>query len=244
MGIFGRRQRGPAASDLDEAGAPADIGTPDLAVEDDALDLGDGGPLDRAQVLDVGDRLDLGSLWLPAVDGMTVRLEVDESTQVVTTAHVGIGGSELALSVFAAPRSQGVWAQIRAEIAASIVEQRGRAEVIDGPLGREIVADLPGSGPRARFLGVDGPRRFMRGVLTGPAATEDSLDGPLLEVFRQVVVVRGSAAMAPRELLPLRLPDEVAAAAAEAAAQQSGQTPSRVDELKPFDRGPEITEVH
>ncbi|MEI2732277.1 MAG: DUF3710 domain-containing protein [Dermatophilaceae bacterium] len=242
MGIFGRRQRGPAASDLPEAAEPADLETPDPAVEDEAVDLGDGGPYDREQVLDVGDRLDLGSLWLPAVDGMTVRLEVDESSQVVTTAHVGIGGSELALSAFAAPRSQGVWAEIRAEIAASIVGQHGRAEVVDGPLGREIVADLPGSGPRARFLGVDGPRWFLRGVLTGPAATDASLEGPLLEVLRQVVVVRGSVAMGPRELLPLRLPDAVAAAAAEAAAQ-SAQAPSRVDDLKPFDRGPEITEV-
>jgi hypothetical protein len=51
------------------------------------------------------------------------------------------------------------------------------------------------------------------------------------------VVVRGEAAMAPRELLPLRLPEQVAQEAADA------EPGGSADDLKPFERGPEITEV-
>jgi hypothetical protein len=50
--------------------------------------------------------------------------------------------------------------------------------------------------------------------------------------------VRGDEAMPPRELLPLRLPGDLAAAVAEAPAGQPR------DELDPFERGPEITEIH
>jgi hypothetical protein len=58
--------------------------------------------------------------------------------------------------------------------------------------------------------------------------------GEVLEsVVRELVVVRGAEAMAPRELLPLRLPDQVAPPEPEESA----------DELRPFERGPEITEV-
>ena len=43
----------------------------------------------------------------------------------------------------------------------------------------------------ARFLGVDGPRWFLRGVISGRAAVEDTKAEPLLQVFRDTVVVRG-----------------------------------------------------
>jgi hypothetical protein len=58
-------------------------------------------------------------------------------------------------------------------------------------------------------------------------------------VVRDTVVVRGEAAMAPREMLVLKLPEEMAP---EEPADEE-QTPQRADDLKPFERGPEITEV-
>lgn len=240
MGIFGRRREAPV--EQDEPGgraATAQPADPDAAGAD--ADLRAGGPFDSSEMTGPGDRLDLGSMWVPAVEGMAVRLEVDEASQVVTTVHVGLGESQLALSAFAAPRTTGVWPEIRAEIAESIAAQQGTAQIVDGPLGREIVADLPGGGPHARFLGVDGPRWFLRGVLTGPAAQGSDADGPLLEILRGIVVVRGSAAMAPRELLPLRVPT-VEASADPATTPPAGR-PGRAEDLRPFDRGPEITEV-
>jgi hypothetical protein len=96
-----------------------------------------------------------------------------------------------------------------------------------------------------RFVGVDGPRWFLRGVFTGPAATDAAQAATLEEVLRGVVVVRGEEAMAPRDALPLRLPREAVHAAEQAAeeaaaAEQGGGKGELPD---PFRLGPEITET-
>jgi hypothetical protein len=52
--------------------------------------------------------------------------------------------------------------------------------------------------------------------------------------------------MAPRELLTLKLPDqqpEASAAVAEEFADEEPTAP-KLGDLKPFERGPEITEIH
>jgi len=53
---------------------------------------------------------------------------------------------------------------------------------------------------------VDGPRWFLRGVISGAAATDPEAAAQIEELFRSVVVVRGSAPMPPRDLIPLRVP--------------------------------------
>ena len=87
----------------------------------------------------------------------------------------------------------------------------------------------------ARFLGADGPRWFVRGLLSGPAATDAALARDFEAAFRAVIVVRGKDAMAPRDPLPLRLPTEAVVTHEEEAHE---------DGLNPFERGPEITEIH
>jgi hypothetical protein len=87
----------------------------------------------------------------------------------------------------------------------------------------------------ARFIGVDGPRWFLRGVLTGQPAVEPGTDAELVALFRDVVVVRGGDPMAPREPIPLRLPEDVPGG------PQAAQPAD--DPLNPFQRGPEITEI-
>jgi hypothetical protein len=101
-----------------------------------------------------------------------------------------------------------------------------------GPDGRTVFAP-------ALFTGVDGPRWFLRAVFSGRAAIDAEAAAPLVDVVRDTVVVRGEAAMAPREMLVLTLPEQGAVA------QEADDEPSpqRVDDLKPFERGPEITEV-
>jgi hypothetical protein len=90
-----------------------------------------------------------------------------------------------------------------------------------------------------RFLGVDGPRWFLRGVISGPAARRPELARQFEEVFADVVVVRGEHPAPPRDLLEIRLPDEARAALEEQmAAEGDGQEPPN-----PFERGPEITET-
>ena len=114
-----------------------------------------------------------------------------------------------------APRTSGIWDGVRREIADAIVAAGGTADEVDGPLGAELRCRMPQAGPDgrtvfapARFLGFDGPRWFLRGVLSGPAAIDVDAAAALVGVFRDVVVHRGSGPMAPREaavsLLPLQ----------------------------------------
>jgi hypothetical protein len=215
-----------------------------------------GGPFDRSEVGSLDGRLDLGALWLTGVPGMELRLEVEEESQNVVGVTAVLGESAVQLQAFAAPRSEGIWDEIRTEIAASITSQGGTADKVSGPLGTELRAHMPGQGPdgrtvfsQVRFIGVDGPRWFLRAVLSGQAASEDGAAATLLDVVRATVVVRGDEAMAPRELLSLKLPEQPegdgAAAQGDADGDADGNdaAPS-IDDFKPFERGPEITEIH
>jgi hypothetical protein len=213
-----------------------------------------GGPFDRSEVEGLDGRLDLGALWLSGHPGMELRLEVDEESQVVVGVTAVLEESAVQLQAFAAPRSEGVWDDIRTEIAASITSQGGTADKTSGPLGSELRAQMPDQGPDGRtvfspvrFVGVDGPRWFLRAVLRGPAAIDDDAASALLDVVRATVVVRGDEAMAPRELLPLRLPEQADVADDDTADDDTaddGDAVPSLDEFKPFERGPEITEIH
>ncbi len=59
-----------------------------------------------------------------------------------------------------------------------------------------------------RFMGADGPRWFLRGLISGPAATDAELARPFEDIFADVVVVRGEHAEPQRKPLDIRLPDE------------------------------------
>ena len=214
------------------------------------------GPFDRSEVESLDGRLDLGALWLTGVPGMELRLEVEEESQNVVGVTAVLGESAVQLQAFAAPRSEGIWDDIRTEIAASITSQGGTADKTSGPLGSELRAQMPGQGPDGRtvfspvrFVGVDGPRWFLRAVLSGRAAVDESAASSLLDVVRSTVVVRGDEAMAPRELLSLKLPEQpgqVGQNMAEGGSEDenAAQSAPRVDDFKPFERGPEITEIH
>jgi uncharacterized protein DUF3710 len=211
------------------------------------------GPWDVSEVESSESYVDLGGLWLPGRDGMELRLEVEEESGRVIAATVQLGGSAVQLQAFAAPRREGIWDDIRKEIASSVTRQGGTADEVPGPFGRELLARVPTRTPDgrtahqpARFAGIDGPRWFLRAVFHGAAAYEAEQAVELETLVREVVVVRGSEAMAPRELLTLRLPEGATEAGAEGegegeAADQNGD--GGRDPLRPFDRGPEITEV-
>ncbi|WP_265444004.1 DUF3710 domain-containing protein [Flexivirga meconopsidis] len=214
------------------------------------------GPFDRAEVDDLDSRLDFGSLAIIPESSMEIRLDVDESGQEITGMTVVQGESACQLQVFAAPKSSGVWDDIRDEIADNLLGGGGTAEEKLGPLGIELHSRMPTRGPDgrttyapARFVGVDGPRWFLRAVLSGNAAIDEAAAEPLLAFLRRSVVVRGTEARAPREMLPLQIPQEVLAQAEETPADpnakpdQTGDKSDTADDFKPFERGPEITEV-
>lgn len=265
VGIFSRGKSKQDAADLDEANAPGadrndrdDVGGgsrgsdgSDGGVESAATDSASAtrptGPLDRSHVDDDTDYLNLGSIWLRGQQGMELRLEVNEQEQQITGVTAVIGESAVQLQAFAAPRTEGVWIDIRNEIAASITDAGGTAEVVTGEFGEELLTRMPQSGPEgrtvfmpARFIGVDGPRWFVRAVVSGRAAIEAEAADDVHAVIRTAVIDRGEEAMPPRELLPLRLPE---AQDAEQASEPDEPTATDVADLKPFERGPEITEV-
>ena len=194
------------------------------------------------------DRLDLGSLHVPVMPDTDVRLEVNPEGEVVAATLVH-QESALQLNVFAAPRREGIWADVRSEIRDALNDGGGRATEAPGSFGTELRAEVPTEVPGqgvvlspARFLGVDGPRWFLRGLVTGPAALDDAALAPLVEAFRQVAVDRGDEAMVVREPLPLRLPPD-AMQAHEEAMQAEQQAEQQARGLAMPERGPEITET-
>ena len=199
------------------------------------------GPFDAADEPETDlQRLDLGCLKVTVLPDTDVRLEVSPEGEVVAATLVH-GDTALQLNAFAAPRTEGIWADVRSEIRDALNEGGGNAEEADGFFGIELRAavptEVPGEGivmAPARFVGVDGPRWFLRGLVTGPGASDDAAAQPLLEAMKQVVVVRGNDPMAVRDPLPLVLPAD-AMEHAEAAASEAG--------LQMPERGPEITET-
>ena len=83
-------------------------------------------------------------------------------------------------------------------------------DVRAGALAREAVGQrgslIDGQQRAVRVLGVDGPRWFLRGVIAGKAAEQPDDASEIEELFRSVVVVRGTTPMPPRDLIPLHMP--------------------------------------
>ncbi len=243
------------ADDPDEGDDDAEAAEPAVgertAAARAAAALRAAGPFDVAEVDDVSDLIDLGAILVPPVDGMELRLELNEDGgEHVVGVTVLMAESAVQIQAFAAPRSEGIWDEVRGEIASGITQQGGTADVTEGAFGRELLTRVPGPGPDgkpgfqpARFVGVDGPRWFLRAVFSG-AAVDQAKAEPVEALVRSLVIVRGGEAMAPRELLPLRIPAAPEGAGGVAADPDADEDASPyADDLNPFERGPEITEI-
>jgi hypothetical protein len=247
-----RRRKGQDQESVE----PLDALDLDAEVED-AVDQGpvvdrSGGPFDLSEVPDDGlTRLDLGGLHVAGAEGMEIRLEVDEATQNVVAVTAVHADSAVQLTAFAAPRNEGIWNDVRRDIRASLASN-GTVDEVDGAFGTELLATLPMQGPNGqvvpqpvRFVGVDGPRWFLRGLFTGRAAREGGAAAPLEAVFRATVVVRGGDPMAPGDALPLRVPTSVPEGITRNGddGDEADAAPDRRTPLPPPERGPEITEI-
>ena len=179
-------------------------------------------------------RIDLGSVVITPVPGSELRLQVNEAQEIVSAMLVlpihgpgedgrepeVVSSSALELSAYAAPRSGGLWAELRDEISEAAVESGGSAELAAGPFGVELRRLLPVTTPTgeqgyqpSRMWVAEGPRWLLRGIVYGQAAIESDDDDPavvaVLDAFREVVVRRGDEAMAPGDLLPLTMPSDL-----------------------------------
>lgn len=259
--MFGRR-RNAGSRDRDlvtRAEADPAVSAAAEAEPDEGL-AGASGPWDSDEPHPELPRVDLGSLQVPLLEGTDIQLVFAEEHGAWVTVRHQL--SELQLQAFAAPKRSSIWDEVRAEIAAEIdtglAAAGGHSVERAGPFGVELLAHVPAdpgqpaAGLRpVRFVGVDGPRWFLRGLFAGAAADDEQAAAPLEAVFREVVVVRGEHPMPPRDLLELRLPAEAAAALEEQqrALQEQQEAADRAEQGRfatppnPFERGPEFTET-
>lgn len=209
-----------------EGEAAQDAESSELDVEAlDSRDWRGAGPWDITEVdLDLEPlpgraRIDLGSMIITGFGGAELRLQVAEETQQIVSAMLINGDSALELGAYAAPRSGGLWPELREEIIEAATDAGGSAALVEGPFGVELRRLLPVTTPDgeqgyqpSRMWVVEGPRWLLRGILYGQAALEEGLQPPvtdLLTAFREVVVRRGDEAKSPGDLLPLTIPSDV-----------------------------------
>jgi hypothetical protein len=261
--VFRRRRRADAEPGYDPGSGQDDpelYGDPDELDElddDEGEDLGEAaaggsggervsgsGPWDGSGGYPERDRIDFGSLLVPMYDGIEIEVKVAEGVGVWIT--VRRGESSIELMAFAAPKTSGLWDEVRQEFADEVAKAGGDSQPAQGPFGAELHARLhPGGEGRrgqlepVRFLGVDGPRWFLRGMIRGPAATRPELARPFEELFADIVVVRGDHPAPPGDLLEIRLPQDAQDALEEELAKEE-EGPAYPN---PFERGPEITET-
>ena len=172
------------------------------------------GPFDITEVTDKSQYANFGAIHVMPQHGVDIRLEVEEATERVVAVTLDYQGSTLQLQAFAAPKSEGIWNEIRHELAASIKAQSGVAEEQIGSFGLELQVRIPlvdGTGAivgnrSGRFVGVDGPRWFLRGLIGGAAIHDPTAAAQMEAIFRSVAVDRGSEPVPPRELLSLHVP--------------------------------------
>lgn len=212
-----RRRRDEPASD---AGTPPD--STDPVADEPAGQTPPGGALGPHDVAAPGVAaalesdpayVDLGALRVRMRQGVELRINTDPNTGAVLAVVFATAEGSVELRVFAAPRSGGVWDGVRTEIAEQFEKRGGTARERDGAYGIELVAALPvtlpdgrsGAQP-SRIVGIEGPRWLLRATFLGRPAVEPDPDAVLESALRDVVVVRGTDPMAPREPLVLRLP--------------------------------------
>lgn len=224
--MFGRRRRREAENNeiAEEIAAEQEETTPEVGPFDS-----DDAPDDDVR------RLDLGSMKVPTPAGVEARMQTDERGNVrqITLIH---GNSAVQIGVFAAPRSEDIWEEVREEITAGVAKQGGKIEEIDGDYGIELLVRATGQQGTAatRFVGVDGPRWFLRAVFQGAIALDPEASDLLNDCVRGVIVERGTQPMPVLEGLPLRLPANMAEQAkAKLAANKAGSEAAPVPAAAP-----------
>lgn len=170
------------------------------------------GPFDVTELGVLDNYVDFGALLIPADNpDVTLRIEVEEATGKLVAVTLEYLESTLQVTAFSAPKTDGVWAGVRDQLAQSIVAQGGKVDLVDGVFDAALNAEMPiadgSSGTRnVRFIGVDGPRWFLRGIVEGAALDDIAIESALEGLFRSIVVNRGEAAMPPSEMLELTMP--------------------------------------
>lgn len=175
-------------------------------------DRSQNGPFDVTEIGLLTPYLDFGSLRVAPTPGVQVRADIEDATKRVVAVTLEIDGHRVQLQAFAASKTEGLWGPTISAIETSVEAQGGQTQREDGALGIELRSQIAfeENGQKifreSRFIGVDGPKWFLRGVMTGSELYTKERYDSLIAAFRTVAVSRGEIAMPPGELLPLELP--------------------------------------
>lgn len=157
--------------------------------------------------------VDMGAILFPARPGMQLRTQVADDGTTVLQILVVLGDSGIQMSVAAAPRSGGVWDELRDEIRAGFEKQGAKVADIRTRYGNELLVDMPMTMPdgrtatsRMRVLGREGDRWFARIDIIGPAAADAESGLEIEKVIDRIVVRRDEHPRTRLELLPVHLP--------------------------------------
>jgi hypothetical protein len=201
VGLFGRRERrgrgaGEPEFDLEHSGHVEGSLISEL------------GPYDEEDAPDDGvSRLDLGSLRVPVPDGAQLQVEMDPAGPV-RAVHVITQHGQFTVNAYAAPKSGGLWEEVCGELAVQLRGDGATVHSAAGDWGQELVASL--GQVTLRFIGVDGPRWMLRGVVAGPPDRARASADALRELLQGTVVARGTLPMPVRTPLPIDLPEAIA----------------------------------
>lgn len=179
--------------------------------------------------------VDLGGLLVRGRPGLEMRLQVDERTQDVVAVLLVAEEGAVELRAFAAPRNESIWDDVRREIGAEAARRGGTATERQGDFGSEVEIAVPVQTTEgeyvnqvSRVVGVSAPRWLLRGTFLGRPAHEPNPDGEMEAAFRDVVVRRGEGPMAPRNPIPLHMPQGAHEAVPEQEEGEAPQPPTQV----------------
>ncbi len=246
-----------AAENVDEAQEVVALPEPSAEYEGRGDERGPWDVEDE-NVPDYDEYLDMGSYYLPFLKGIELRVKANRATQQVLGTTITYGSSSVEIEAFAAPKTLGLWDDVRADL----IEANKDAKEVEGVFGTELALPVTVKGGRkvlTRIVGVDGPRWMLRGIFSGKAATDPEGEEAkaLNQFFADIVVERGDNPLAPRDLIPMHPPvapaERKAAKAAAEEAEQKTEIPGKpkgpfdsdqqVEVKTTLSRGPMFSEV-
>ena len=149
------------------------------------------GPWDESEDAGQANRIDLGSLRIPVIDGMQVQLEAQEENGSILAVSLIHKGGALRVQAMAAPKTEGLWAQVRKQVSASVTAAGGTAKEVFTDMGYGLSAVIPHkidddhvTVQNHEYMGVDGPRWFLMGIIAQTDGVPEEVRTELVEIFR------------------------------------------------------------
>jgi len=173
-------------------------------------------PEENHVVLASDGLLDLGAIKVPSLDGLEIRLIIEQETMRGTTVQFVYGSSMADVQVFARAKDELLWPQTRDGLVSGLQDQGVASEVSIGRFGSEVQCTMPAVDfegqnilQSVRFIGIDGERWFMRIAISGSATFDPHELAAFDEFIAACEIVRGDEAMSPGEPLEFKPPQSL-----------------------------------